>query len=53
MSYQLAALDLDGTLTDSQGRHVDFSNTVIIMTSNVGSSDSERRQILGFREAKS
>lgn len=26
----------DGVLTDSQGRHVDFKNTVIIMTSNVG-----------------
>ena len=28
----------DGRLTDSQGRHVDFRNTVIIMTSNVGAS---------------
>jgi ATP-dependent Clp protease ATP-binding subunit ClpB len=27
----------DGRLTDSQGRHVDFRNTVIIMTSNIGS----------------
>ncbi len=26
----------DGVLTDSQGRHIDFKNTVIIMTSNVG-----------------
>ena len=26
----------DGILTDSQGRRVDFKNTVIIMTSNVG-----------------
>ena len=32
----LQVLD-DGRLTDSQGRTVDFSNTVIIMTSNVGS----------------
>lgn len=31
----LQVLD-DGRLTDSQGRHVDFKNTVIIMTSNVG-----------------
>jgi len=28
----------DGRLTDGQGRHVDFRNTVIIMTSNIGSS---------------
>ena len=32
----LAVLD-DGRLTDSQGRTVDFRNTVIIMTSNIGS----------------
>ena len=32
----LQALD-DGRLTDSQGRVVDFKNTVIIMTSNIGS----------------
>ena len=29
----------DGRLTDNQGRTVDFKNTVIIMTSNIGSSD--------------
>jgi ATP-dependent Clp protease ATP-binding subunit ClpB len=29
----------DGRLTDSQGRTVDFKNTVIIMTSNIGSAD--------------
>ena len=29
----------DGRLTDGQGRTVDFKNTVIIMTSNVGSSE--------------
>lgn len=33
----LQALD-DGRITDSQGRNVNFSNTVIIMTSNIGSS---------------
>jgi ATP-dependent Clp protease ATP-binding subunit ClpC len=27
----------DGRLTDSKGRHVDFKNTLIVMTSNVGS----------------
>ena len=29
----------DGRLTDGQGRTVNFKNTVIIMTSNVGSGD--------------
>ena len=39
----------DGILTDSQGRRVDFKNTVIIMTSNAGASAAEQsaRQ-LGF-----
>ena len=39
----------DGRLTDSQGRTVDFKNTVIIMTSNVGARRiSERTGALGF-----
>ncbi|MDR2420569.1 MAG: ATP-dependent Clp protease ATP-binding subunit [Oscillospiraceae bacterium] len=39
----------DGILTDSQGRRVDFKNTVIVMTSNVGArSITEKRQKLGF-----
>ncbi len=55
----LQALD-DGRITDSQGRIVDFKNTVIIMTSNIGSqfllernenedeiSDSAREKVLG------
>ena len=29
----------DGRLTDSQGRHVDFKNTIIVMTSNVGAKN--------------
>ena len=29
----------DGRLTDNQGRTVDFKNTIVIMTSNIGSSD--------------
>ncbi len=33
----------DGRLTDSQGRTVDFTNTVIIMTSNVGTSEKDLR----------
>ncbi|MCS6989262.1 MAG: ATP-dependent Clp protease ATP-binding subunit [Chloroherpetonaceae bacterium] len=38
----LQVLD-DGVLTDSQGRKVDFKNTIIIMTSNIGVRDIERR----------
>ncbi len=40
----------DGVLTDSQGKRVNFSNTVIIMTSNVGAKEAENRRILGFGE---
>ncbi len=41
----------DGILTDSQGRRVDFKNTVIIMTSNVGASVmSGGSRALGFSE---
>lgn len=39
----------DGRLTDSQGRTVDFKNTVIIMTSNVGARMiTEKQRSLGF-----
>ncbi len=38
----------DGILTDSQGRRVDFKNTVIIMTSNVGASSITQPKPLGF-----
>lgn len=39
----------EGRLTDSQGRHVDFKNTVIIMTSNVGARlITEKQKNLGF-----
>lgn len=39
----------DGRLTDSQGRTVDFKNTVIIMTSNVGARlITEKQKSLGF-----
>ncbi len=37
----------DGRLTDSQGRSVDFKNTVIIMTSNLGTADL-RKTSVGF-----
>jgi ATP-dependent Clp protease ATP-binding subunit ClpC len=38
----------DGRLTDSQGRSVDFKNTVIIMTTNLGTRDISKGQGLGF-----
>ncbi|MBO5249095.1 MAG: AAA family ATPase, partial [Clostridia bacterium] len=39
----------DGQLTDGQGRTVDFKNTVIIMTSNVGAKNiAEKKKQLGF-----
>lgn len=47
----LQALD-DGILTDSLGRKIDFKNTVIIMTSNIGSRDlKEFGQGVGFKTA--
>jgi len=41
----------DGILTDSQGRRVDFKNTVIIMTSNVGATALETKRSMGFASA--
>ncbi len=40
----------DGILTDSQGRRIDFRNTVLIMTSNVGSELITDRDTLGFSD---
>ncbi len=41
----------DGRLTDAQGRVIDFKNTVIIMTSNVGATLIKKGKSLGFRSA--
>ncbi len=38
----------DGRLTDSKGRTVDFRNTVIIMTSNVGAQELKKNRYVGF-----
>ena len=38
----------DGHLTDGKGRRVDFKNTVVIMTSNVGSAELRKAGKLGF-----
>jgi len=38
----------EGKLTDSQGRKVDFRNTIVIMTSNIGAATIAKNQSLGF-----
>lgn len=40
----------DGILTDSHGRTVDFKNTVIIMTSNIGARLITEKKTLGFKQ---
>jgi len=41
----------DGRLTDAQGRTVDFKNSIIIMTSNVGAPQLDKEVGIGFRAA--
>lgn len=41
----------DGRMTDGQGRTVDFRNTIIIMTSNVGAESLSKTRPLGFQRA--
>ncbi len=48
----LGILD-EGILTDSQGRTVDFKNTILILTSNIGAKSITEPKRLGFSEAKS
>lgn len=50
-NIMLQILD-DGRLTDAKGRHVNFKNTVIIMTSNVGASMISTAGKLGFSTAE-
>ncbi len=38
----------EGRLTDAQGRHVDFRNTIVIMTSNIGAASIAKNTQLGF-----
>ncbi len=45
----LQVLD-DGTITDGLGRRIDFKNTILIMTSNVGTRDIKREGAFGFGE---
>ena len=39
----------DGVLTDAKGRKINFSNTIIIMTSNIGADKMQKEAALGFR----
>jgi ATP-dependent Clp protease ATP-binding subunit ClpC len=43
----------DGHLTDSQGRRVDFKNTVIVMTSNLGAREIHKNAPMGFKKIDS
>ncbi len=43
----------DGRLTDSKGRTVDFKNTVIILTSNVGATSIKKQNVIGFSSGSS
>ena len=38
----------DGRLTDSKGKVINFKNTIIIMTSNVGAENIKKQKIVGF-----
>jgi ATP-dependent Clp protease ATP-binding subunit ClpC len=38
----------EGKLTDSQGRQVDFRNTIILLTSNVGAETIKKSSVMGF-----
>ncbi|MBQ8497297.1 MAG: ATP-dependent Clp protease ATP-binding subunit [Clostridia bacterium] len=38
----------NGSLTDSAGHTVSFKNTIIILTTNIGSTETERKNIIGF-----
>ncbi len=51
-NIMLQLLD-DGRLTDSKGRVVSFKNCIIIMTSNVGATEVQNKQTLGFTTGNS
>jgi ATP-dependent Clp protease ATP-binding subunit ClpC len=43
----------DGTLTDAKGRRIDFTNTIIIMTSNIGAEKLQKEANFGFHASDS
>ncbi|KAL5860779.1 hypothetical protein ACOSQ4_002075 [Xanthoceras sorbifolium] len=51
LNVMLQVLD-DGILTDNKGQKVDFKNTIIIMTSNVGSGLITKERLIGFEQVK-
>ena len=51
LNILLQVLD-DGRLTDAKGRVVNFKNTIIILTSNLGSNFIEKMESIGFRSNK-
>lgn len=42
----------DGYLTDAKGRRIDFTNTIIIMTSNIGADKLQKEATLGFQASQ-
>ena len=50
LNILLQVLD-DGKLTDSEGRVVDFKNTIIIMTSNIGAKEFSNSKVVGFKSS--
>lgn len=42
----------DGYLTDAKGRKIDFTNTIVIMTSNIGADKLQKEANLGFQASK-
>jgi ATP-dependent Clp protease ATP-binding subunit ClpC len=43
----------DGYLTDAKGRRIDFSNTIVIMTSNIGAEKLQKEANFGFHATRS
>ena len=43
----------DGYLTDAKGRRIDFTNTIVIMTSNIGAEKLQKEVNFGFHAVKS
>jgi ATP-dependent Clp protease ATP-binding subunit ClpC len=42
----------DGALTDAKGRRIDFTNTIVIMTSNIGADKLQKEAAFGFRSER-
>ena len=42
----------DGYITDAKGRRIDFTNTIVIMTSNIGADKLQKEASFGFRASK-